>query len=321
MNYLIYSKLTALLERSPELFAPRERRLVGVDRAFDSGFYGIVRFYGPDAVDPSRVAITVLPGRYEIGDPIIQHYAQYVAERLRRQGRLYDGPTVTGVVSAVLTGESAEVVVQETAYRDFAGSCFALDMPHPLFSRHGGTLRDYYVRTYAKTSVDSRPLANCLGVCGYLMIDEGSRRFLLQIVRAGHLATMAGSPGPSVAGSVDFKPDYSSIADIVARALGQEVEEELRLVRGEFEIVPLAFARELFRGDNPQLFALVRTGLSRQQLAARLSAIPDDEREFADFRFIELSGDGRMSGDRIDSVNFEAKMSYFLAEEYLHSVR
>lgn len=319
MNYLVYSKLSALIERSPELFGPVEERLVGVDRDCDSGFYDIVRFFGPGAIDPSRVKVTVKEGRQAIVDETIARYAAYVADRLRRQGRLYDGPTVTGVLSTGFAGSSPEVLVQETAYADFAGSCFALDLPHPLFDKYGGTLRDYYTATYSSVPVVERPLANCFGVCGYVLMEEKGKRFLLQVVRAGNLATMAGSPGPSVAGSVDFKPDYVSLSDILDRALGKEVEEELRLNRTEFEIIPLAFAREIFRGDNPQLFALVRTSLTRQELATRMSAIPEEEREFARFRFVPLDDRNRLGDKTLHEVNFEAKMSYYLAEEYLSS--
>ncbi len=309
-----------MLETSPGLFPPLSDRLVGSDRTFDSGYYDIVRFFGGDAVDPSRVRIQVEPGQYAIGDPLIKSYADSVAEKLRNQGRLYDGPTVTGLLAADFRGTNPTLRVQETSYGDFAGSCFALDMPHQLFRDHGGTLRDYYVRTYAHAEITCRPLANCLGVCGYVIIEEAGRRFLLQVIRAGNLATMAGTPGPSVAGSVDFRPDYTSVADIIQRSLSQEVEEELCLTRAESRITPLAFARELFRADNPQLFALVHCTLTRQQLAERLSAIPERTREFAGFRFAALNSDNRLDAAAVAALNFEARMSYYLAEEYLHNV-
>ncbi|MBD3402442.1 hypothetical protein GF420_06080 [candidate division GN15 bacterium] len=316
MNYLDYSKFADLLARQPERFPSRSARLVGADCAFDSGFYDIVRFFGDSPVRADETHIEVLPGMFCITDPMIAEFARYVAERLRRQGRLYDGPTVTGVRQIEIDEQAGRVLVQETTYADFAGSCFALDLSHPLFEDYGGSLRRYYIDRYSDTPLQDRPLANCFGVCGYVLVTEGEQQFLLQIVRASHLATMAGTPGPSVAGSVDFAADYGTIGGLIDRALGQEVEEELHLTRDEFSLTPLACARELFRGDNPQLFALIRVNLSREDLAARMEAVPGAEREFASYQFLPLS-DSRLTTDAIDGINFEARMAYYLAEEYL----
>jgi len=156
-------------------------------------------------------------------------------------------------------------------------------------------------------------------VCGLALIEEGKKRYLLKIRRAARLATMAGTVGPSAAGSVDFHPNYRSAADILQRALGLEVEEELGLHREEFDIVPLAFALEIFRGDNPQLFGLIQVSLDRAQLSARLQALPENRREFSEFSFVELNPFGRLAVAEREAFNFEATMAYFLTEEYLEA--
>lgn len=317
MMYLDSSRATELLHRCPECFPPRDQRLVGVDRDYDSGYHSIIRFFGDESIEPARIEIRFSPGRYEIPDPLIREFAGRVADRLRTEGRLYDGPTVTGFRFLTLDTSLLALTVQETTYADFAGSLFALDLPDPVFEKWGGTLRDYYLAQYGHSPFVARPLANGLGVCGHLLLEEAGDRYLLRIRRAAKLATMAGTLGPSAAGSVDFQPDYRSIEDILQRQLGMEVKEELGLTSDEFTITPLAFALEIFRGDNPQLFGLITTALTRNEISSRLEALPPERKEFAEFSFLPLNQSGRLDVALREGLNFEATMSYFMLEEYL----
>lgn len=302
-----------------DCFPPREERLVGADRTVDSGYYSIVRFFGADPPDPNAIRVTVEPGRSSFSDPLVAQFAAYYADRLTEQGRLYDGPLVAGFRSLKVDGRAGVLTIQQTSYRDFAGSLFGIDEPFPAFDRYGGTLRLYYIKQYGRVPYDERPLANCLGVCGHLMVEDAGQRYVVQVRRAQRLATLAGTRGPSAAGSVDFEPDYASVLDILDRALGQEVREELLLSNGEFEIIPLAFARESYRPDNPQLFGLIRTSLPASVVCERLESISAVEREFSEFSLVPLDQSGRLPDAAIESLNFEARMSYFLLEEYLRT--
>lgn len=302
-------------------FPPRETRLVGRARAVDSGYFSILRFFGEAPPDPDAVRVAVTPGWFAFSDQLVARYAAHFADRLTAEGRLYEGPAVAGFRSLDLEGLAGVLTIQQTSYRDFAGSLFGIDEPYPAFDRYGGTLRHYYLSEYGRAPHDERPLANCLGVCGHLLIEEAGRRSLLQVKRAGRLATLADTQGPTAAGSVDFRPDYQSAADILIRALGQEVREELLLSDGEFEIVPLAFAREIFRPDNPQLFGLITTSLPAAAVLDRLQSIPEAEREFSEFRLLSLDASGRLPASAVEPLNFEARMSYYLLEEYLEFVQ
>jgi hypothetical protein len=320
MNYIDYSKAVAAVEKYPHAFGSEKSRQVGRDHHQVSAYHGITRFFEGASLNPDSVQIQYQAGSYEIPDHKIRAFAAEAAADLRKKGRLYDGPTVTGFRSLDLSGARPVLTVQETAYPDFAGSCLALDWAHPLFKDDGGTLRDYYYQMYGTLPIERRPLANVFGVCGMLLVRDLADVYMLQIRRARHLASMPDTLGPSAAGTVDYAADYRTLADMVDRALGQEVEEELGLMMTEYEITPLAWGHDLVRGDNPQIFCLVNTWLDRVAVSDRLQQIPESHREFSEFAFIPLSREGQLPAEKVAELNFEAAMCYYMIEEYLQRV-
>jgi hypothetical protein len=283
-----------------------------------SDYFDIVRFFGHDHVDPERVRIEYAPEVFSFSDQKIRQFAAMVAGQLRKQGRLYDGPMITNVASARFDPPDGTVTIQPAHYDDHAGSCFALDEPDQLFDNLGGTLREYYKRHYPDSGLDGFPLAACLGVCAYVLIVESKKRFLLQVHRSSSLASLEGSYGPSAAGSVDFYDGDRTLADVVGRSMGQELSEELGLSGLECDIVPLAWAREKFRGEHPQIFCLVETPLTREQIRQGLDQLAPEKREFDDYRFLELEDDCCLSPDWLNRLNHEAAMNHILISEYLN---
>jgi len=172
MKYLDYSRMDDFLRRyfnSPEEIAAR---MVGGDRKFDSGYSDIVRFFGDNAVDPGDVAIDYLPDQFEFGDQTIARFAHQMAEAFRKEGKLFEGPAAMKVAECNLKARPYRIAVQECSYEAQAGSCFALDYDHQLFEGMGGCLRNYYKREYPSSELKDNPLAICLGICGYLLIEE-----------------------------------------------------------------------------------------------------------------------------------------------------
>jgi len=187
MNYLDYSKLPAFIKAHyPHLTQGHNSD----DEPLYSGDYvDVIPFFGKHAIDPGRIAVEYREEPFVIGDPVIASYATETAARMREEGRLYDGPPVMKLMAADLGSESGRIVVQPCDYALQAGTCLALDVVDERFAGHGGTLRTYYRHGCSKPSIDNNPLAICLGVCGYLMVEEQGRRFLLQIERSiGHVS-------------------------------------------------------------------------------------------------------------------------------------
>lgn len=303
-GYLDYSTFPAFLERHFSGSGMREDRLVGVNGKTDSGYHSIVRFFGRDAVNPEDVRVKYLDEPFSISDKRVQGFAAYVEAELRREGRIYDGPSITHLSSNEIGSTPPVIRVQQATYGQHCGCCLALDLPHPLFRDYGGTLREYY-KIQAGSS-----LASCLGVCGFLMVQEKGQRFLLQVTRSPRLASLENTQSPSAAGTVDWNHGYANLNEMIHNSLGDEVMEELALRPGEFTVAPLAFAREIFRGERPQLFALVTTGLSMAEVASRLNGIDPEQKEFTGFRFSALR-------DLPSDLNHEALMNWKLIEEFL----
>ena len=316
MNYLDYSKLAGFVARYYAGYA--DERRVGRLRQYQSDYVDIVRFFGPDGVRPSDVRLRYLDEPFRIIDPVIREFAQRIAFQMRAEGRIYSGPAVMKLASCDFASNSPHLIVQPCDYGLQAGTCLALDLPDKKFETVGGTLRDYYRRGCIVPTIDNNPLAICLGVCGMLIVDERGDRYLLRTERASGLASLENTGGPSVAGVVDYTTVARNLSELIETAMVGEVSEEVGLRPDEYEIVPLAWGIELFRGERPQIFCLIRTLLDRDEMSARLDAIPPAEREFTSYAFVPLYGGSILDRKDIDTLNFEARMSYYLLEEHLN---
>ncbi|MEW5795192.1 MAG: hypothetical protein AB1772_02415 [Candidatus Zixiibacteriota bacterium] len=316
MKYLDYSKLAGFIAK--HYAGSVDERRVGRLRQYESDYVDIVRFFGPDGVRPSDVRLNFLAESFRIVDPTIREFAQRIAFQMRAEGRIYSGPAVMKLASADLASGTPHLVVQPCDFGLQAGTCLALDLPDRRFQSVGGTLRDYYRRGCIVPTIDNNPLAICIGVCAMMIIDERGDRFLHRVERSSRLASLQNTLGPSVAGMVDFTTRSQNLSDLIETAVSMEVAEELHLHRDEYEVVPLAWAIELFRGERPQIFCLIRTLLDRENIGARLDAIPSNEREFASYAFVPLYGGSLLDRKDIDALNFEARMNYYLAEEHLN---
>ncbi|MBU8933968.1 MAG: hypothetical protein KOO62_08160 [candidate division Zixibacteria bacterium] len=312
---LDYDKLTDFIDRYFGSSEDQEVRRVGRNRSYDSGYFDVIRFFGSERIDPEAVEIKYEPGEYCLINPTIRKFAEKIETCLRQQGRIYDGPLVMQVAAANMSESPFSITVKACTYGVFAGSCFALDEPDPLFDGFGGTLREYYKRMTPNSVLESHPLALCIGVCGILIAETPARSRLLLVHRSGNLASLENSVGPSAAGSIDFTTSCRTLAELSRWSLSQEIREELGLADHEFSIEPLAWAREIVRGEKPQLFCLIRTSLTEDELSIRLrSSLPAEE--FDSFEFVELS-DGLPEALYNTRANHEAMMNCLLVEEYL----
>ena len=91
--------------------------------------------------------------------------------------------------------------------------------------------------------------------------------------------------------------------------------EELSLSPEEYTIIPLAYALEMFRGERPQLLALIETELDGPTVARRLEEIPAGKREFASFEFVPLY-DFALPSELEDRLNHEGLFNLLLCQEY-----
>jgi hypothetical protein len=311
--------MPAFLKRYFDDPLDKEKRLVGREKKHDSGYYDIIRFYGTDKKDPSKMIIKYQSGIFTFSDPLIEQYAAEMEKRLRSEDRLYDGPTAMMVAGFDPAADPPVMTVREVNYGDVAGGSYTLDFKHPIFEKTGGTLRFYYKSKYPSNKIEANPLANCLGVCGYLLVREENNWFILQVTRSARVASLENTRGPSVAGGVDFVKGYRGLGELLDHALSDEIKEEMNLDPGEYKIIPLAFAREIFRGEHPQLFAGIETALSREEITNRLKNLKIKFKETDCFEFIPLRPNRTLDPATLCTLNHEALMNYYLLEEYLNS--
>lgn len=307
MKYLDYKVMNRVLQ---QYFPDRAARMVGTGRNIDSGYINIVRFYGDCSVCPDDILIRYSAIPFEFSDPIIETFANKIEAELRAEGRIYHGPPATRLTSFNHT----QATLQSCAYGKMAGSCFALDYPHTSFRQFGGTLREYYLRQFPKRTLEHHPLANCLGICGLLVARDGESRKMLMVHRSANLASLENSVGPSAAGSVDFKSGWNTLGDLINQSMSAEISEELCLSPDQYRIVPLALAAEIFRGEKPQLFCLIETGVSPNDLKANLHRGGRNSGEYDDWFWTDV--DDHQSKDS-PALNHETSMNRHLVMEYL----
>ncbi len=317
MSMLNCTDLADILSR---YYPDRESRLVGAKR-FDSEYWDIVRFFSDDAPDAHEVPLVVFPEEWRHKDPLVEGFAFGIAGKLRAEGRLHDGPPTMAVCQAIWDTEKPRLVVCPAHYEDLAGSCFALDLPDDRFGPESRSLREYYLQRYQAHDYGSSLLCPGLGVCGMLVIGERGYRQVLAVRRAGHLASLEHSWGPSAAGAVDWRTDCATLGELAVKSLTDEVQEELGLTLKEVEITPLVMAREICRGDKPQVFCQISTGLSLETITERLAGRLEAGGEFDRWRWLPLDDRSLSIDDHGVVLNHEARMNIGLMEEYLGTVR
>lgn len=314
MKYLDYSRMPSILKRffSEELI--RQSRLVGAARDIESDYFEIIRFFGRSALDPSQVLIERVSHAFDFDDQRIAQFAVWAEGRLRREGRLYRGPMATAVVGTDFRSQKPSLIIQPCDYGKQAGSSFALDIPHETLN--GRTLREYYLDKCATRSIEENPLALCLGVCCLVISNESEDPALLVVRRASHLASLENSIGPSAAGSVDWDEGPMDLGELIETSMTAEIQEELDLERNRYDLTPLAWAREIYRGERPQIFCLLRVSMGREELQAHMAHSSSTSGEVSSFDVIDLE-DYALQDAWLKRLNHEARMNWWLVREWL----
>ena len=129
-------------------------------------------------------------------------------------------------------------------------------------------------------SLEASNLANTLGVACFLV--TGDNRLYTRI-RSKNQAVMAeGKLHCSASGVYAWKPELmqeTNSFELFEMGMHNEIYKELNLKQNEYELIPLAFARELPRGGKPQLFFLAKTDYSYKEIEKK-SLQADERTEF-----------------------------------------
>ncbi len=316
MQYLDYNRWQDIVQDFFRRFEGcPEVGSTSVNRA--CGYFEIVRFFGSYGIDPKDVFVEMRDQPFEFSDDRIARLATEIERAMMTEGRIHAGPDILKLVDVDLTGEGKSLIVQPCRYGYQAGSCLALDYEHSLFDELGGCLREYYLSRYSSRVLGDNPLAICLGISACVVVQQEGVGRVLIVRRSVRLASLESTFGPSVAGSVERGHLSDNLLELLQGAVSAEASEELCLAPAEYRLAPLAYGREIFRGERPQLFAALITDLSAEELSERWDSLDPATREFDEYVFLPLIGDSGREDGMAEQMNFEVAMNLQLLREYL----
>ncbi len=318
MKLLDYNNIPSFLARYFGTKEQQTNRLVGPHREYHSDYFDIVRFFGNGGIDPKSIKINYTDEPFSFSDPLIASFSEKIADQLKSEGRIYNGPSVMKLIDVDFSVRPCVMTVQPVEYGMKAGSCFALDCKDGIWAQYGGTLREYYKSQYPGVLVRDNPLAISLGVSGLLLTKNTTgEQGILIVYRSGNLASLEHTFGPSAAGSVDWETTSSNLHELIIRSMSSEIVEELHLPDSSFEVLPLAYTREIFRGEQPHLFCLIKTDLRWEEIKTHLSTVRDGE--FEQYQLMLFDQENSLSETEVSQFNHETKMNYYLMLEYLQN--
>lgn len=238
----------------------------------------------PSGTEVRDIRIEALPEAFALSRDLEAH-RKAAEELMAALGKLRPDPaSPTGLQNdrtprICSWGPDGRVRVQRSEYRDQVGTSLVMDWASGLLGDPGPGRRTRTLRNFVERPVGGRltpfhesRLANGLGVAALVQASDG---FLVS-VRGFGPAVMTGAFHCSASGVAEwyFEPgETDATFERFERAMRFEIHEELGLEHNqheqEYELIPLAFARELPRGGHPQLFFLAKTALSRAEVEER----------------------------------------------------
>jgi hypothetical protein len=242
---------------------------------------GHVLLLDGNGVDPARVAVRRLPGRFALPDAIARASAAgFEALRRGSGGRLHDGPVVR-LCGVAPGGDGWSLAWQEAGYFDYARSNLMMDR------REGeASLRDLVHADGALPEPGRSHLADAVGLALLLVTVDG---LLVVQRRSRGVSVWPETWGPSAAGMATPE-DFEDAPTLAALWPLREAAEELGLDAGLLRATPVRFlglTRELARGGAPEMLFAVRLPVDRQAVLRALEHAPDAA-EHSELLFLPL---------------------------------
>lgn len=192
-------------------------------------------------------------------------------------------------------------------------------------------------------------LANGFGVGGILLTKDG-RLVIPQRKSGAGVVSLDGTYGLTASGGVEWDEQYLDKAGVqgylggrMRKEVGEElgikarergmnlsqhlvrnmeryVEREvgLKTSKGEVQITPLAFSRDLMRGGHPQMFYILQTQLEAAEIPERMAQASDAKKEYNQVITLPLSPEliAAILGNQIEGMKFNQEIRAALAYAY-----
>jgi hypothetical protein len=273
---------------------------------------------GDRPVEVSRIDVTMLRNRFSVHAALddfklaARDYVRRTGRQVLRPDQSYENDETPRIRSFDRDGDRVRVKVQRASYEDQIATNLAVDVAGPWFA-DGGTVRSNFAQPEEGRlpPLEHSVLADTLGVAAVVLTPEGTPLFR---VRSGDLAAIQqGALHCTVSGVGKLAPALVAEGrggfDLLEFGIREEIRTELNLEPGEYDLFPLAFARELPRAGKPQLFFVALSRLPQEELEARSREAPE-RWEFAPNEFHEFAspGEGGLRLDRFTYEGFAAAM-------------
>lgn len=182
-----------------------------------------------------------------------------------------------------------KVYIQPATYFDQIATNLTLDWASGLLGEDSLLTIRNYVEKHQDGQLPplrSSILANTLGVA-VVLINPETQDMLIPI-RGNEQAIMHGAAGKfhcSASGVFAWNETdndkHALTFDFFIQGMAKEIESEIGLKPEQYELIPLAFTRELVRGGKPQLFFVAKTNLDIKTIQSDMK-FAEESWEFID---------------------------------------
>ena len=171
-----------------------------------------------------------------------------------------------------------KVFIQPATYFDQIGTNLTMDWSSGCIGDdESATIRNDIEKhsEYSLPSLSTSVLANTLGIA-VIVVNPDSKDVLIPI-RGNEQAIMADGNGKfhcSASGVFAWNEEVTLEGvldfDFFMHGMEREIQSELGLTNEQYELIPLAFSRELVRGGKPQLFFIAETWLNISEIKSEM---------------------------------------------------
>jgi len=207
------------------------------------------------------------------------------------KGKNYRDDPKSRLVSVVDENGKLKFGFQKVNYSDYIVTNMSMEVV-PLGSN--STLREILEPGPNLTSLELSKCSNHLGVS--CLVITADNKLVLQKA-AAQKVTGAGQITSSASGAMDWKDPNVNPFEIIQAELYEELgltDEETSSVRG------IAIARELARGGKPEMFFVLNSDLTSEEMLSRIATDPDKEVE--KLFTIDLSGGPNMNETKLKEL-------------------
>jgi len=228
----------------------------------------------PYGKNVDELEIVFINAKFTTPDYLLEHSKKAIElfkalKKIRFDEKLEEWQNDYSIRITKLDLAESKIYIQPATYFDQIATNLTLDWASGVLGEDESlTIRNYYEKHHhgLLTPLRSSILANTLGVAA-IIVNPKTKEVLIPI-RGSEQAIMVEGNGKfhcSASGVFAWNESDNieniSSFEFFTKGMEKEIESEIGLKPGQYNLIPLAFTRELVRGGKPQLFFIAETML------------------------------------------------------------